>query len=751
MSLSIHFMKLICVFLIALTLPSSTVEILADDLDSCTIRGIVSDSSGAVIANAHVKIIDAQRGRTESRQTDSFGVFTFSNLRPAEYVVEATADGFKKYVQPRLALLSGQTEDLRVLLQIASLQQSVVVVDEAPAIDISKTVVGGFLTSRDIDLLPLNGREILDLILLFPGVTEQPFDTRDAADTRSGGFLEDTPIEAGNFSLSGGRSFSNNLTVDGFDNNDDREARERISYSRESVQEVQVVTHQFSAEYGRASGGRVNLVTRSGGNKIHGRGYFFFQDESLNANSFFRNMVGEPRVPYQTRQTGAFLSGPLKRDKIFFFASYERDDYADSTAINIPLPLTTNSRYPLPQPNSQIGIVLYQPSKGTPVIGGRWIEEVDTPGRRNFTAGKMDWLVNARHNVSIRYDTSRGSSLTAFSGGARFPSTAVAKGRDSQSWGGTENFVIGRRWMNQLRYQYSRLIPSNLEQSADQPVAIVVNGSAGFSAGGSASTFTSNRRGQRAELRHQFSDNLIFTGNRRTWKWGSDVQRVRSHELDLFEVNGIYTFSNVADFLNNDPSRFQQAVGNPEGGVANDVLGFYVQQDWRIRPNLSLNFGLRYDVETVLGHDNNNWGPRGSLAWAPFHSDRTLLRAGFGIFYNRVLLRSFGDFAGKTGLRFVDLRTGEDVLKLFPGLSAADANQFLSALFPRILPNSADVYGAATPPEDTRRIAPNLRISYSEQASLGVEREIRRGMVVEASYQFNRGVKLWRDHNINAP
>ncbi|MBZ5551533.1 MAG: carboxypeptidase regulatory-like domain-containing protein [Acidobacteriia bacterium] len=724
---------------------------LSDDLDSATIKGLISDSSGAVIAGAVVRIRDTGRNQVTNLTTRATGEFLAARLAPGSYEIEVEVEGFQRFEQKNVQLESGQTMVLNIAMHIGRLEQVMVVTEAAPAIDLSKTVVGGTLAAREIEMIPINGRDPLDLVFLFPGVTEETFDTRDAAKPANGQFLSDTPIEAGIFSLSGGRGFSNNLTIDGLDNNDDREARERISYSREVIEEVQVITNQFSAEYGRASGGRVNLRTRSGSNQFHGRGYFFFQDESLNANSFFRNLAGEARAPYQRRQDGFFFTGPIRVDRIFFMIGYERDDTPDTTEINLPLPFETNPRYPLPQPNVQLGSIIYRPSGGTPILGGRFIEEVSTPAQRNFVSARIDAVLSQKHNLFARYEISRGSSLTGFTGGSRFPSTAVARTRDSQAWSITENFVVNPSWINQARYQYSRLLPSNLEGLGAQPVAVVVNGSSGFSAGGSASTFTSNRRGKRTEVRQQFVDNITFVRGRSTFKTGLDIQRVDSRDLDLFESNGIYSFSNIADFLTNQPSRFLQAVGNPEGQVTNTVAGIYLQQELRLRPHFSLNLGFRYDLETALSSDRNNLGPRFSFSWDPFKSGKTVVRGGFGIFYNRVLLRTFGDFAGRSGLRYVDLRTADDVQRAFPGLSVSEAGSFLSNLFPKILPNSAEIFSVASAAEDTRRISGNLRIPYSEQASFGVEREIRRGLVVEASYQFNHGVKLWRDHNINAP
>jgi hypothetical protein len=733
------------------TLIMPTAALVAEDLDSATVRGRIHDSSGAIVPQAIVTIRDISRHRIFSTVPDTEGQFALAVLPPGSYALQVEAKGFRRFEQDGIHLESGQTMALSITLEIGRLEHRLLVLADAPVLDLSRTVVGGTLDARRIDAIPLNGGDPLDLVFLFPGVSEQPFDTRDAAPPADRHSLSETPIEAGIFSLSGGRAFSNNLTLDGLDNNDDREARERISYSREAIEEVQVITNQFSAEYGRASGGRVNLRTRSGSNQFHGRANFFFQDESLNANSFFRNMAGEPRTPYQRRQQGVSVSGPVRQNRVFFFASYERDDTPDSAEVNILLPLQTNPRFPLPQPNLEVGGIIYQPSSGPPILGGRYVDEVQTPSRRDFLMGRIDAVVSDRHNLWFRYDLSKGSSLAGYSGGSRFPSTAVARGRDSQSWAVSENYVIRPKLISQFRFQYSRLLPLSLESSGTFPVAVVVSGSPGFSAGGSSSSSSSGRRSQRRELREQITDSFTWVKGRSTLRWGMDVQHVDSHDFDLFEFNGIYTFSNLADFLNNQPSRFQQSVGNPEGRVINTVLGFYVQEDLHVRPNWTLNFGLRYDRETALSHDNNNVGPRVSFTWDPLNSGKTVVRGGFGVFYNRVLLRTFGEFAGKSGLRFVDLQTPADVQGIFPHLSSQDAGNFLSDLFPRILPNTAEVFAAASPASDLRRIAPDLRIPYSEQASLGIEREIRRGWIIEAVYQFNRGVSLWRDHNINAP
>src|SRR4029077_13811812 len=186
---------------------------------------------------------------------------------------------------------------------------------EAPQVDTTRTIVGGTVTTREVESLPTASRSPLDLIFTLGGVAEEPLSTRDLAEDRTSS--RSTPEEAGNFSLSGGTAYSNNITIDGLDNNDDRAARERFTPSIEAIDEVQIIRNQFAAEYGRASGGRVNLRTRSGSNQYAGRVFYFFRDESLNANTWKNNSLGLSRLPLQEHDPGFTVSGPMVIPKIY--------------------------------------------------------------------------------------------------------------------------------------------------------------------------------------------------------------------------------------------------------------------------------------------------------------------------------------------------------------------------------------------------------------------------------------------------
>ena len=246
------------------------------DLDTVTIYGKVVDQNGAVIPGAEIQV------RTRSATTNDRGLYRLIQLEPGSYSIRVSASGFASQELTNISTTSGQSLKLDFTL-LPSRIEAVVTTVEAPIVDTKRTVVGATLTSRETESLPLASRSVLDLIFTLPGVTEEPLSTRDLAEDRNASHAS-TPEESGLFSLAGAPAYSNNLTIDGLDNNDDRAARERFQPSPDAVAEVQVITNQFSAEYGRASGGRVNLRTRSGSQRFHGSAFYFFRDEALNAD-----------------------------------------------------------------------------------------------------------------------------------------------------------------------------------------------------------------------------------------------------------------------------------------------------------------------------------------------------------------------------------------------------------------------------------------------------------------------------------
>ncbi len=300
----------------------------AQNLDNVIIGGRVVDQNGAGIPGASVTALLARTGLQRTAVADTDGRYRILQLEPGTYVLRASAEGFAVQESEVISVISGQNLQIDIVLLARGVIVDPVIVTspESHPVDTTRTVVGGTVTSREVESLPVATRSPLDLIFTLGGVTEEPLSTRDLAEDRDRNPAS-APEEAGTFAISGGPAYSNNLTIDGLDNNDDRAARERFQPSLEAVEEVQVITNQFSAEYGRASGGRINIRTRGGAQTFRGRAFYFFKDESLNANTFRNNSLGLKRLPLQEHTPGFTFSGPLilpwrKNQTATFFFSF---------------------------------------------------------------------------------------------------------------------------------------------------------------------------------------------------------------------------------------------------------------------------------------------------------------------------------------------------------------------------------------------------------------------------------------------
>src|SRR5882724_3828598 len=329
----------------------------ADDLDNIVFEGVIRDTAGAVIPAAKVVVIQIATGVERIATSNTEGRFRIAVGAPGNYKLKASANGFNEQESQEVVTTTGRAFTIDLKLAAAGVSEQITVAAASPAlVDTNRTVVGDTITQRELEELPIINRDPLQLVFLLGGVTEAPLSTAELADEGRGVFLRGTPEEAGSFSLTGAPATSNNITIDGLDNNDDRSARERISLNVESIAEVQIITNQYAAEYGRASGGRINIRTRAGANNYHGNGYSYFGDESLNANTYFRNARGLGRVPQQQRREGGVFGGPMpiRREKDFFFASYERLDVTDFAEINALVPVSTNPLFILPKPTGPL-------------------------------------------------------------------------------------------------------------------------------------------------------------------------------------------------------------------------------------------------------------------------------------------------------------------------------------------------------------------------------------------------------------
>ncbi|MEO6051649.1 MAG: hypothetical protein ABIP78_10005, partial [Pyrinomonadaceae bacterium] len=668
--------------------------------------------------------------------------------------------------------------------------------DDEPVVDTTRITVGGTINEREIEEIPNNTRNALDLVLTLGGTSEEQLSTSGLSEDR-GTDPRAAPLEQGNFSISGGTAYSNNITIDGLDNNDDRSSRDRFQPSLESIAEVQVVANQFSSEYGRAAGGRVNLRTRAGGNRFRGRAFFFFRDESLNANSWYNNahIPYISRPPLQEINPGFTFSGPViipfynGRKKTFFSVAYERSKLADTTLIDAYLPVGTNPNYPLPAPTSSeqfcdnSSAVACTGANPTAALISPYTKLYDTPNTSDVLTARVDTKLFKNNDLTVGFQFARkNNKRTNGTKTSRLENAFQARNNNTDAYNFTDNHVFGARAVNQLRAQWSRFEPSYETPDPFDPVILILirdpktGTSPTLVAGNSTSSpLLAYFPDTRNETRWQFQDSLTYLKGSHTFKMGFDFQNVESKVIGLGDASGTFNFATALAFTQNAINRYRQNFGTGQT-VKNKYFGVFFNDQLKPWANVTLSYGLRYERESAVS-DNNNLGPRFGVSWDPFKTGKGVIRFGAGIFYNRVLLRTVGESIQNTGGNLVSFDSNGI------GASTTDSRQVaiesaLSARFPNSYPTVADLKavvlaacltvpvanrlapcsdnlgfssaGRSVAGNPLRTVEPNLRIPESYQFNVGVEREVAKGWVFEANYTRNKTVHLWRDTNSNA-
>ncbi|CAN5651994.1 hypothetical protein BH20ACI4_BH20ACI4_27660 [soil metagenome] len=789
--------------LFLLTFISST-SISAQDLDDVTISGKVVDSNNLPIAGSTVTATLIERGIERTVTTNEEGRYRIIELQPGTYSVKVSMQGFAAREKTDLDTLAGQNVQLDFKLDPAGVtaEQTVTLeADKEPVIDTTRTVVGGTITEREIEEIPNSSRNPLDLVLTLGGVSEEALSTRDLSEDRN--ITNQTaPAEQGNFSLSGGVSYSNNITIDGLDNNDDRSANVRFQPSLETIEEVQVITNQFSAEYGRASGGRINLRTRSGSNRFRGRAFMFSRDDNLNANTFFNNRrkyspippLQLPdtnplynRLPFTEYNPGFTLSGPVVipkiyngRNRTFFSVGYEYLNLQDTTFINTYVPLTSNSRFPLPSPNGNCPVPsCFDTNSSPPIAIAPYTALYPSPNLNNIFTAKLDQIINEKNNFTIGYQLGRRKNRrTTAASTTRLDDALQARSADTDAINFTDNHVFNSKLVNQFRFQYSIYEPSYQTDTPDAPVILIgyrnpEGGSQTLTvgnstlSGGNNETFPQNRR----ETRFQYQDSMTYVFDKNTLKFGADIHTIRSKAKELSDATGSFNFANFGDFQQNILSRFRLNFGTGSD-VKNTYWGAFINDEFKLRQNLTLNFGVRYERETSVD-DTNNFGPRLGIAWSPFKDRKGVIRFGSGIFYNRTLLRTIADFIQNANgiIRFDTTSIGTSatdtrrtailaaIAQQFPNSFASESDlrtlvtntcATVTTSFP-CNSNTGFITNQGTTGNPLRSVDADLKIPESYQSNVGFEYKIFKGWVFEANFTWNKTVRLWRDRNINAP
>jgi hypothetical protein len=770
----------------------------AQDLDNASFSGRVTDANGLSVVGATVTATATETGLTRTVNTDDDGRYLLLSLPPGPYVIKATAPGFADKDSAIIPTIAGQRVQLDIRLALGDIRVETTVTaddEDVPMVDITRTVVGATLTEREIEEIPNNTRNPLDLVLTLGGVGEEALSVSDLAEDRSSNHRT-TPLEQGNFTISGGASYSNNITIDGFDNNDDRSARDRFQPSTEILKEVQVIRNQFSAEYGRASGGRVNLSIRGGTNKYRGRAFMFFRDDSLNANSWYNNSRGIERLPLTEYNPGFTLGGPVRlpfydgRNRTFFSAAWEKNRLEDTTFLNTYIPVTANPRFTLPTPTESTTFCDNASPAActgpTPTSGliSPYKLLFPTPNDGDVIVARIDHRITS--NNSLRFGWQYGRRVNRRTPGTnsltRIENALQARRINTDAFNFLDTHTFGSRTINEFGFQWSRYEPSFESDDPGASVVIVgyrnpeTNSVQSLVAGNSTASTLQNFSDSRNETRYQIKNAVTHVSGPHTMKMGFDVQRVDSKARATGDATGTFNFNSVLNYSNNVISRYRQNFGTASD-VTNTYWGAFFNDEVRLRQNLTLSFGLRYERETAVS-DNDNFGPRLGIAWSPFKGNKGVIRFGAARVYNRVLLRTVGDFIQNSlgtlaqfDTNLIPTTTGTGTLnprtQILASIAQNFPNGFTSIDQLRQAISSAQCGPAGSPVpcsssfgfrqntgssgNPLRTISPDLKIPESYQFNIGFEREVKKGWTFEANYTYNKTVHLWREYNINLP
>jgi outer membrane receptor protein involved in Fe transport len=674
---------------------------------SGTLEGTISDSTGGRIPGVKVSLRQTETNQLRAVYTDDQGFFRSTDLPVGTYEVRIESPGFAPYLHTGVGLDVGITTHLDVVLPAAGVATQVTVSAQPSPIDPSQTSVTSSVDRQRIEDLPVDSRNSLDFVLSMPGVT--------SSSSQQGGTGSHRALADSGFTFGGLRPRSNNISVDGLDNNDEYTGSSRTELSPEEVQEYQVVNNGLSAEYGGASGGSINVITRTGANVVRGDAFLYAQDGLFNAQDPLETTPGKP--DFRRYRIGSSLGGPIVKNRVFFHAAFEQESNRGQIGSDIDPSLASAI-------NSFLGTGAF------PRLHIRQITTGFVPITRAETeaSGKLNYQISSRNSLTLRYAfTNNRVASNAFNTTALDDASARGSSftRDSVVAGSLVT-VFGSGGVGDLRFQAATRHAVLRTNDAADP-EIDVNGLVDF---GQPYAGNSSRR----ENHYQTSYTYLKTKGHHLWKVGGTLNRVSLRAAVLDGFGGLYLFGSLADFMAAKPEQFRQTFGNPSVNFSVTSVGAFVQDHWSITRQLTLDMGVRYDFErlpSLFNQDTNNFSPRVGLAWSP--SSKWVVRAGYGIFFDRYVLANLTRAIETNGSQgFEQVVDGSTASRVFTGAEGGSQIAPLPGIAPSIYQPD-----------------PHMATPYSQQANAGAECLLAKDLTFRADYLFVRGVKLARTLNVN--
>jgi hypothetical protein len=672
--MNVRFPIAVHIFLLALILACTGI---AHAQTGGTLQGAVLDDQGLALPGATVTLTNTETGWSRALVTDVDGRYRAPALPPGIYEIKAELSGFAVAVRNRVPLTLGQELTINMALKVATLEETITVTGEAPLIETTSTTLGTSVSREQLDALPVPGRTFTALAQTAPGVTG---------------------VGGGGVNAGGQLERNNSYRIDGVSNDNNILASPRGGLSMEAVREYVVIANQFAAEYGDASGAIVSVVTRAGTNNLAGRGFLFHRDESFDAQDPFSKAQGSGQAPFSQQRFGGFIGGPIVRDRMHYFGTYE-GLRLDKTAV-ITSPLVPADEREVP--NNETGDQYFARADGRL-----------TDRQTMFVRYRLDKQVEFNNGVGGLNTFERGTD-------------SINKNQDAVL---SHTMVLTSRALNELRVQFGRHFADNVvRMPLDSPTIDRPSGNFGK---------PNNQPQGRTEDRWQLVNNFSYTLGAHDTKFGVDFSYVRATSYFNNNTGGLFRFATDRPFDPNDlttyPIQYTQNIGDPNLLRRNDLLGLFAQDSWHVRQNLTLNAGVRYDHETAFKEAAGvedaslNLAPRIGLAWDPNNDGKTVVRGGGGLYYSKVFMNITGNIM--LARRFVG------VTVINPG-------------FPD--PFSRGTQAPQAAPSTT--VAPEeVQTPLTRQLSVGMKRELFAGMAVSVDYVNSRGRNLYNAPDVNAP